>query len=42
MMDILKTTVKEIAGFLLVVSILENLIQDTNFKKYLKMAAGLS
>lgn len=41
MMDILKTTVKEIAGFLLVVSILENLIQDANFKKYLKMAAGI-
>ncbi len=41
MMDILKTTVKEIAGFLLIVSILENLIQDANFKKYLKMAAGI-
>lgn len=41
MMDILKTTVKEIAGFLLVVSILENLIQNGNFKKYLKMAAGI-
>jgi len=37
----LKETVKEIAGFLIVVSILENLIQDINFRKYLKMAAGI-
>lgn len=41
MMDIFKETVKEIAGFLLVVSVLENLIQNGNFKKYLKMAAGI-
>lgn len=40
-MEILKETVKEIAGFLIVVSILENLIQDINFRKYLKMAAGI-
>lgn len=41
MIDILKEAVKEIAGFLLVVSILENLIQNEKFRKYLKMTAGI-
>lgn len=41
MIELLKETVKEIAGFMIVVSILEDLIQDANFKKYLKMAAGI-